>query len=85
MEMASLVKHLKAAPAFGMVINVEKTTLMTNTSQGTSADIQVSGTTLEKVETFEYLGPIISDESSKPEIVARIAQTTAVLARLRTI
>ena len=38
---------------------------------------------LEEVENFKYLGTIISNEGSKPEIPSRIAQTTAALSRLK--
>ena len=34
---------------------------------------------------FKYLGAIISNEGSKPEILSRIAQTTATLSRLKII
>ena len=58
---------------------------MTNSTQGISSNIKVSGTSLQTVKSFKYLGSIISDEGSKPEVVARIAQTTAVLSKLQTI
>ena len=32
--------------------------------------------------SFKYLGSVITDEGSKPEILSRIAQTTAALTRL---
>ena len=35
------------------------------------------------MENFRYLGSIISNEGSKPEILSRIAQTTAALSRLK--
>ena len=38
---------------------------------------------LETVTSFEYLGSVITDEGSKPEILSRIAQTTAALTRLK--
>ena len=38
---------------------------------------------LETVTSFKYLGSVISDEGSKPEILSRIAQTTAALTRLK--
>ena len=38
---------------------------------------------LETVTRFKYLGPVITDEGSKPEILSRIAQTTAALTRLK--
>ena len=37
------------------------------------------------MENFNYLGAIISNEGSKPEILSRIAQTTAALSRLKII
>ena len=38
---------------------------------------------LETVENFKYLGSVITDEGSKPEILSRIAQTAAALTRLK--
>ncbi len=37
----------------------------------------------ETVTSFKYLGSVITDEGSKPEILSRIAQTTAALTRLK--
>ena len=37
------------------------------------------------MKNFKYLGAIISNEGSKPEILSRIAQTTAALSRLKII
>ena len=37
------------------------------------------------MENFKYLGAIISNEGSKPEILSRIAQTTTALSRLKII
>ena len=37
------------------------------------------------MENLKYLGAIISNEGSKPEILSRIAQTTADLSRLKII
>ena len=37
------------------------------------------------VTSFKYLGSIITDEGSKPEILSRIAQATAALTRLKPI
>ena len=37
------------------------------------------------MENFKYLGVIISNEGSKPDILSRIAQTTAALSRLKVI
>ena len=38
---------------------------------------------LETVTSFKYLGSIITDEGSKPEILFRIAQTTAAFTKLK--
>ena len=43
----------------------------------------LSGQKLETVTSFKYLGSVITDEGSKPEILSRTAQTTAALARLK--
>ena len=48
-----------------------------------STQIWVNGQKLETVTSFKYLGSVIIDEGSKPEILSRIAQTTAALTRLR--
>ena len=38
---------------------------------------------LETVTSFKYLGSVITDEGSKPEVLSRIAKTTAALTRLK--
>ena len=45
--------------------------------------VKVNGQRLETVTSFKYLGSVISDEGSKPEILSRIAQTTAALTRVK--
>ena len=73
-ELAKLVERLdKASTAYGMEISAEKTKLMTNNFSGINTDIKVNGQKLETVTTFQYLGTVITDEGSKPEILARIA------------
>ena len=44
---------------------------------------KVNGQKIETVTSFKYLGSVITDEGSKPEILSRIAQTTAALTRLK--
>ena len=68
-----------------MQINAEKTKLLTNKSNGFNTDIRVNGEKQDCVNRFKYLEAIIADEGSKPEILARIAQATAALAKLKTI
>ena len=43
----------------------------------------MNGQKLETVTSFKYLGSVITDEGSKPEILSRVAQTTAALTRLK--
>ena len=47
--------------------------------------LHIAGNTLDKVQSFKYLGAIISEEGSKPEVLARIAQATAALSSLKKI
>ena len=85
-ELASLVHRLdKTSAAFAMeIISAEKTKLMTNNANGISIDIRINGEKLDEVDSFKYLGAVVTDQGSKPEVLSRIAQTTA-LARLKTI
>ena len=66
-----------------MEISAEKTKLMTNNTSGINTEIKLNGQKLETVTSFKYLGSVITDEGSKPEIFSRIAQTTAALTRLK--
>ena len=66
-----------------MEISAEKTKLMTNNTNGINAEIKVNGPKLETVTSFKYLGSVITDGGSKPEILSRIAQATAALTRLK--
>ena len=75
-EPVNLVERLdKASTANGMEIIAEKTKLMTNNTSGFNTEVKVNGQKLETVTSFKYLGSIITDEGSKPEILSRIAQT----------
>ena len=64
-----------------MEISAEKTKLVTNNISGIDKEIKVNRQKLETVTGFKYLGSVVSDEGSKPEILSRIAQTTAALTR----
>ena len=48
-------------------------------------EIKITGQRLEAVENFKYLGAIIYNEGSTPEILSRIAQTAAALSGLKII
>ncbi|XP_051510309.1 zona pellucida sperm-binding protein 4-like [Myxocyprinus asiaticus] len=81
-ELANLVNLLdKKSTRYGM----EKTKIMTNSTQPITKNILVNGQKLEEVHQFKYLGAIISEEGSRPEILDRAALTTAVLAKLKPI
>ena len=83
-ELTNLVERLdKASTAYGMEISAGKTKLMTNNTSGINTEIKVNGQKLETVTSFKCLGSVITDEGSKPEILSRIAQTTAALTRLK--
>ena len=83
-EGAHLVERLdNSSTAYGREISAEKTKLMTNNTSGINTEIQVNGQKLETVTGFKYLGSVITDEGSKPEILSRIVQTTAALTRLK--
>ena len=69
-ELAKLVERLdKAATAYGMEISAEKTKLVTNNTSGINTEIKVNGQKLETVTSFKYLGSVVTDEGSKPEIL----------------
>ena len=68
-----------------MEISAEKTKLMKNYTSGINTEIKINGQKLETVTSFKYLCSVITDEGSKPELLSRIAQTTAALTRLKPI
>ena len=65
-----------------MEISAQKTKLMTNNTSGINTEIKVNGQKLETVASFKYPGSFITDEGSKPEILSKIAQTTAASTRM---
>ena len=71
---------------YKMEIGPDKTKVMTNNPNGFQSlqrEIKIKGQRLEEVEDFKYLGAIISNEGSKPEILSRIPQAIAALSRLK--
>ena len=85
-EMVKLVQRLdKASTAYGKEISAVKTKLMTNNTSGINTEIKINGKKLETVTSFKYLGSVITDEGSKPEILSRITQATAALTRLESV
>ena len=83
-ELVKLVEQLdKASTAHSIEISAEKAKLMTNYTSGINTEIKVNGQELETVTKFKYLGSVITDEGSQPEIFSRIAQTTAAVTWLK--
>ena len=83
-ELAKLVERLdKASTVYGMEISAEKARLMTSNTSGINIEVKVNEQKLETVTSSKYFGSVITDEGSKPEILSRIAQTTATLTRLK--
>ena len=68
-----------------MEISAEKTKLITNSANGIQREIKVKGQKLGTAASFKYLGAIVSDDGSKPEILSRIAQTTSALTKVKPI
>ena len=55
----------------------EMAKLVERLDKGINTEIKVNGQKLQTVTSFKYLGSIMTVEGSKPEILSRIAQTTA--------
>ena len=58
---------------------------MANNINGISTDITIDNKKLETIHSFKYLGAVVLDEGSKPEVLSRIAQTTAAVPKLKVI
>ena len=67
-----------------MEISAEKTKLMTNNTSGFNTEIKVNGQKLETVISFKYLGSVIPDEGSKPDVLSRIAQKNSSIDKAET-
>ena len=61
----------------------EKTKLMTQNTSDINTEIKVNGQKLETVTSLKYLGSVLSNNDSKPDILSRIAQMTPALTRLK--
>ena len=74
-ELEALVESLdKTCTRYKMEISAEKTKLMSNSANGIQREIKVKGQKLGTVTSFKYLGAVVSDDGSKPEVLSRIAQ-----------
>ena len=58
---------------------------MTNNANGIQSEIKVKEQKPETVTSFKYLGAIVSDGGSKPEVLSRIAQATEAMTKLKPI
>ena len=85
-EAGDLIDRLDTTTTmYKMETGPDKMKVMTNNPNGFQREIKIKGQRLEEVENFKYLGAIISNEGSKPQILSRIAQTTEALSRLKII
>ena len=85
-ELEALVENLdKTCTRYNMETSAEKTKLMTNSANGIQREIKVKGKKLGTVTSFKYLVAVVSDDGAKPEVLSRIAQTTAALKKLKPI
>ena len=55
--------------------------MVTNNTSGINKEIRVNGQKLEIATSFNNLGSVVSGKGSKPEMLSRIAETTAALTR----
>ena len=58
---------------------------MINSAKCIQREIKVKGQKLGIVTSFKYLGAVVSDDDSKPDVLSRIAQATAALTKLKPI
>ena len=83
-ELEALIESLdKTCIRYKMEISAEKTKLMTNSGNGIQREIKVKGQKLGTVTSFKYLGAVVSDNASKPEVLSRIVQATTALTKLK--
>ena len=75
----------RTTTGYKMMIGPDKTKVMANNPNDFHREIKIKGQMLEEVENFKYIGAIISNEGSKPEILSGIALTTAALSRMKII
>ena len=68
-----------------MEISADKIKLVTNSANGIQREIKVKRQKLGTVTRFKYLGAVVSDDGSKPEILSTISQATAALTKLKPI
>ena len=83
-ELEALVENLdKNCTRYKMEISAEKAKRMKNSTNDIQREVKVKEQKLGTVTSFKYLGAVVSDDGSKPEILSRIAQATASLTKLK--
>ena len=83
-ELFSLVSSLPAARTkHDMEIHESKTKLMANSSYRFTREMKIDDEKLETVDSFTFLGSIVSSKGFKSDICARTAQTTSAMTKLR--
>ena len=58
---------------------------MTHSTNDTKREIKVQGQKLGTITSLKYLGAVVLDGDSKPEVLSCIAQATAALTKLKPI
>ena len=66
-------KFDKTCTMYKMENSTEKIKLIINNTNGIQRDINVKGQKLGTVTSFKYLGAVVLDDGSIPEILSRIA------------
>ena len=68
-----------------METSAEKTKLITNSVNGIQRVTKIKRQKLGTVTSFKYLGVVVLDDGSKPEILSRIVRATTGLTKLKPI
>ena len=85
-ELDVLVEYLdKTCARYKMKMSAEKNELLTNSADGIQREIKVKGQKQGTVTSFKYLGVVLSDDSSKPKVLSRIALAVAARTKLKPI
>ena len=85
-ELEALIESLyKTSTRYKIKISAEQTKLMTNSANSIQREFKIKGQKLGTVTSFKYLGAVVSDDDSNPEMFSMIAQATAAITKLKPI
>mgnify|MGYP006273469667 CR=1 FL=1 len=86
-ELQNLTNRLvDRADAYGMEVSTEKSKVLVNSANDTTAQIYMNGQQLEEVDAFKYLGATLTkDGRSTTEIKTRLAMATSAMTKLNKI